>query len=60
MTIDKAILLKESYLRNPLCNLNEEEEEADRMSIEALKSVKRSRLIFPDVEVSLLPGETKD
>lgn len=30
---------------------------AQELGIEALKSVKLSRFIFPDVEVGLLPGE---
>ncbi len=60
MRIDRAILVKEAYLRNPLCNLNGEERVADQMSIEALKRIENPlqyNLFNPRI---LLPSETKD
>ena len=60
MNIAKAILTKESYLRNTLCNLNKEEREADQMSIEALKRERERRKYLVNSCGELLPGETKD
>jgi len=60
MNISKAILVKESYLRNPLCNFNKEEREADQLSIEALECVGDNRRFGVPNSMNPLPGETKD
>lgn len=60
MRIGTAIILKESYLRNPLCNLNKEEREADQLSIEALKIFRERRRGINRSHWIIIPGETKD
>ncbi len=60
MNIDRAILVKESYHRNPLSNFNKEEKEADQLSIEALKRVEALR-DPPHYKIGfLLPSETEE
>lgn len=60
MTIDKAIKLLRTDIDTPGEVDILDVHKAEELGIEALKSVKHSRSIFPDVEVDLLPGETKD
>jgi len=60
MNIERAIEIKERHLRDNQPYDLEELEEADKLSIEALKCIKVLRII-PDKRLNLkLPGETKD
>ena len=59
MTIDKAIEIKD-LTGEEFLNVDPDDiEEADRLSIEALKAVKYVRRNYPDILVAPLPGETK-
>lgn len=60
MKLEKAIEIKENYLKIHSSELYEELLDADRMSIEALKFFKLSRELWGDCEAFQLPGETKD
>ncbi len=60
MTIDEAIKIKELEGDEFLRADPDEIDEADRLSIEALRRVKNNRLLSPTHTINLLPGETKD
>ncbi len=60
MKLDKVIEIKENRLGAKKPYYSEEIEEADRLSIEALKTVQYVRRNYPGVLVAPLPGETKD
>ncbi|MBA7506579.1 hypothetical protein ES706_05271 [subsurface metagenome] len=58
MTIDKAIEIKENHQRLHLDEYYSELLEADNLSIEALKYIKRSRTFGEYPVCQQLPGET--
>ena len=60
MKIDEATKIKEKY-HSMLQRLGVPGlYEADKLSIEALKAVKQSRIIWGSRGVALLPGETEE
>lgn len=60
MKLEKAIKIKEEYLRDNQPYDLEELEEADRLSIEALKVIKDVRPTGYGAIDDPLPGETKE
>lgn len=60
MTLDKALEIKSRTGEEFLNTDPDEIEEADRLSIEALKSVRTGRRVGPHLDAKLLPGETED
>ncbi len=58
MNIDKAIKIKENRFGDKKPYYSEEIEEADRLSIEALKRVQAGRPLPPSLAYLPLPGET--
>ena len=60
MNIDKAIEIKARTGEEFLHTDPDEIEEADRLSTEALKSVRTGRRVGLHFDAKLLPGETKD
>ena len=60
MTIDEAIEIKQRTGDAFLNTDPEDLEEADMLSIEALKAINDIRQKHPTYTISLLPGETKD
>ncbi len=59
MNIEKAIKIKENRFGDKKPYYSEEIEEADRLSIEALKRIKANRRLASPVFISPLPGETE-
>jgi len=60
MTLEKAIEIQEHHNDNKfLCSLNEEKE-SRQLSIEAMKRERHCRQCVPDLDLQLLPGETKE
>ena len=60
MKIDKAIEIKERKGEEFLNTDPDEIDEAERLSIEALKRISAMRAGYRDGETDLLEGETKD
>lgn len=58
MKLEEAIEILTKWREEESVDCEEELHKAEQLGIEALNSVQRSRLIFPDVEVNRLPGET--
>ena len=60
MTLAEAIDLLKDELTREVFYYGPGRKDALKLGIEALKRELHNRRIFPDVEVSRLPGETKD
>lgn len=60
MKIEKAIRIKENYLKLHSHELYKEIVEADRLGIEALKQIQQIRAYAKFLFLPLLPGETKE
>ena len=59
MKIEEAIEIKELHYIADKFDTSEEYDEADLLSIEALKRTKENRKTKLMVDIGLLPGETK-
>jgi len=60
MNIEEAIEIKGRTGEDFLNTDPDEIDEADRLSIEALKRLQEHRSSHPDITFKLLPGETED
>lgn len=60
ITIDKAIKIKLQWRKDNYPPPLADEMNADMLSIEALKEIKRNRPIFTRQNIHLLPGEIAD
>jgi hypothetical protein len=60
MTVEEAITNLECLEQSETADLEDDEREAIRLGIEALKGIDRARKLTNIIPIPLLPGETDD